>query len=655
MSTTTTRLALVKPDREDEYLVDSHYNPNLDTLDAATRYNQNETITGLWTFPNAGLKVKDVGGSYKTTLQIGSTLSADRTLNLATGDADRTITLSGNPTLGNWFDQAVKEASDVVFNTLKLTDMSVAGVVKNDVLGNLSGGNGIAQSDIVIDADWDVGAYEFRAKKLIGDDSGGYQLLLIHTESIDYAEFTVDSDGNLTISPSGGKVITPKIVGGIGTTSDLYFQTTSGVGASGADMHFLVGNNGATEALTILNSGNVGININNPSSKLHVYNGYGIIDAGASPNATNRCLRLTSTIGAGTWPGFAIQRGAVGEGAELYCIVAGSDYSLWQVRDTNGANPVGAFAVHDSGGLAIGSGYYSTDPGVNNVIVEGSLGLGTIGPDRKLDILDASNPQLRLTQANESKYADFQTDSNGYLILTPSGSVVRLPASNYLSFGATGGESGYGIRDNAGTMEYKNSGGSWANLGAGAGGDNIAELDSRVEVIDTGAGYILLQVDNSEIARIDATGLGIFNTSPAYALDVTGDIASTGYILVDGNEADGKFLRCYAGGVAAWASLPGGGTPTYSIGTFTNSDDTPDVSSNTSWRTATTGTTIIDFDGGTDGMEFSLIFTNATTIIQHNANIILQGGLDFNGDTGDTLRFVCDSGVWYELGGRSIK
>ena len=34
----------------------------------------------------------------------------------------------------------------------------------------------------------------------------------------------------------------------------------------------------------------------------------------------------------------------------------------------------------------------------------------------------------------------------------------------YLNFGATSGSSGYGIRDNAGTLEFKNDGGSWASL-----------------------------------------------------------------------------------------------------------------------------------------------------------------------------------------------
>src|SRR3990172_11775279 len=60
------------------------------------------------------------------------------------------------------------------------------------------------------------------------------------------------------------------IIGGSATTADLSLQTTSGVGTTGADMHFLVGNNGATEAMTILNSGFVGIGTTGPTSRLDV-------------------------------------------------------------------------------------------------------------------------------------------------------------------------------------------------------------------------------------------------------------------------------------------------------------------------------------------------------------------------------------------------
>lgn len=65
-------------------------------------------------------------------------------------------------------------------------------------------------------------------------------------------------------------ITTPLILGGSGTTQTLTYQTTSGVGATGADHIFLVGNAGATEAMRILNSGLVGIGVAAPATLLHV-------------------------------------------------------------------------------------------------------------------------------------------------------------------------------------------------------------------------------------------------------------------------------------------------------------------------------------------------------------------------------------------------
>lgn len=69
-------------------------------------------------------------------------------------------------------------------------------------------------------------------------------------------------------------ITTPLIIGGTSTTSSLTYKTTTGIGATGADHIFRVGNNGATEAMRILNSGNVGIGTNNPSSLLYMKGGY---------------------------------------------------------------------------------------------------------------------------------------------------------------------------------------------------------------------------------------------------------------------------------------------------------------------------------------------------------------------------------------------
>jgi hypothetical protein len=79
------------------------------------------------------------------------------------------------------------------------------------------------------------------------------------------------SPGSCTGTPMiETSVTTPLIVGGTGTTSPLTLRSTSGVGATGADIIFQVGNNGATEAMRILNSGNVGIGTAASEAKLDI-------------------------------------------------------------------------------------------------------------------------------------------------------------------------------------------------------------------------------------------------------------------------------------------------------------------------------------------------------------------------------------------------
>lgn len=63
------------------------------------------------------------------------------------------------------------------------------------------------------------------------------------------------------------------------------------------------------------------------------------------------------------------------------------------------------------------------------------VGINTQGPDRRLDVLDASNPQLRLTQADGTQYTDFQTNSSGDLTISPSGEDINLDATNSIALG----------------------------------------------------------------------------------------------------------------------------------------------------------------------------------------------------------------------------
>ncbi len=66
--------------------------------------------------------------------------------------------------------------------------------------------------------------------------------------------FRVDNNG-ATIS--NGSLVSPLYLGGTGSTSSLILQSTSATGTTGADIKLLVGDNGTTEAMRILNNGNV--------------------------------------------------------------------------------------------------------------------------------------------------------------------------------------------------------------------------------------------------------------------------------------------------------------------------------------------------------------------------------------------------------------
>jgi hypothetical protein len=76
---------------------------------------------------------------------------------------------------------------------------------------------------------------------------------------------------------------------------------------------------------------------------------------------------------------------------------------------------------------------------------------------------------------------EFQISGTAALHITKSSNVI------YLNFNTISGESGYGIRDNNGTIEYKNSGGSWTSIGSGAGGGGTpGGSDTYVQFNDGG-------------------------------------------------------------------------------------------------------------------------------------------------------------------------
>lgn len=74
-----------------------------------------DTLTTGLTFPNTGLHILDTNASHDLIVAPGSNLTADRTLTIVTGDADRTLTIAGAASVDgtNTGDQTITLTGDV--------------------------------------------------------------------------------------------------------------------------------------------------------------------------------------------------------------------------------------------------------------------------------------------------------------------------------------------------------------------------------------------------------------------------------------------------------------------------------------------------------------------------------------------------------------
>lgn len=101
---------------------------------------------------------------------------------------------------------------------------------------------------------------------------------------------------NLSTGVSGGQTL----IGSTSTNSGITYKTTTGVGSTGADHIFQVGNNGATEAMRMLNNANVGIGTSTPQSKVDIEGGLavGATYSGTTAAPTNGAI-IEGNVGIG--------------------------------------------------------------------------------------------------------------------------------------------------------------------------------------------------------------------------------------------------------------------------------------------------------------------------------------------------------------------
>lgn len=140
-----------------------------------------------------------------------------------------------------------------------------------------------------------------------------------------------------------------------------------------------------------------------------------------------------------------------------------------------------------------------------------------------------------------------------------------LQGGSYLNWGSTAGSGGYGMRDNAGTLEFKNAGGSWGSLqsiisnyvsgGGGGGGSSGSSLwqASGNDIANTNSGNVAIGGSASSaklrVTNTVSSNWGAYISSPTYGAYVGGNNGNAylGYNGYGGYFSGGIGVRGYSG------------------------------------------------------------------------------------------------------------
>jgi hypothetical protein len=185
----------------------------------------NRRFTGAQiSVPNGALGIQDTDASHRLVFTLGSNLTADRVLTITTGDAARTIAVSGNTTIS----QDYSAAGAPQFARLGL-GVAADGTqtLKFASTGTLSWDNGSGTADLIISR---ASANRFEIKN--GTNAQGGWIYNTFTDASNYERVFVGWSGNVfNILPEAA---------GTGTNRDLKLSGAASVkiSAGGSDYNF---------------------------------------------------------------------------------------------------------------------------------------------------------------------------------------------------------------------------------------------------------------------------------------------------------------------------------------------------------------------------------------------------------------------------------
>jgi hypothetical protein len=261
---------------------------------------------------------------------------------------------------------------------------------------------------------------------------------------------------NLTSASILGTNATGDIITATANPSNGLFWGLTGNAATNPATNFIgttdavdfVTRTNSTEKMRVTSGGNIGIGINNPTSKLHIYE-----TTGTTLSATAGTLTLE-------------HGNSGGQSSILFksAVNPGSDYGYIRYSDDGSGNG----STTENSLLEIG--VQNDTPGIYQddiaLVPTGNVGIGNTTPKNKLEITQgtAGNSGLRFTNLLSTSATTTPSPSGKLLTLNANGDIILVSTTDLMK-AETASKTQYGASGSnvsVGTMSYENYDGNWS-------------------------------------------------------------------------------------------------------------------------------------------------------------------------------------------------